>query len=1836
MSDMALNDENQTLDNTNEIENDDQINAIPEEEEYKIKATNPRFVFERYTRKKLFNKDSELNDEDVITELDEEDEDIESEYGIEDALYKMNENESVSTHRVTMPEFYSRLALRKQNETVRDRALSRLSTIMTDAGARDFASDLTRLHDAYFELAGIMDSTPGLDGKDCTMHEVAVAFFDKSYDMLSYSGLSEENRIITAQKMADVMSKSYSPIGFVYGALNRYSDNYVVGNSDLLRQRLMEKGNFSKEETESLIRGVKTVLENAAAKKHDEEKSESALEPELLPWEELKRYAPGFHKQLANRVKNNRVTEQVKKQIADILREGFVKEAVIAGEINDIDQEGVNAAMEADIKTTADDVFDKNLDNITAMYGDGAVTGTVSFLAKWNFMSTLELLENKEMDNRRLIETTQKILNLVLKTYSPVAFAKSGELNKYADDYIISSESNLRECLDSVNVPYEDIEVFFKKDMKEEIIVNGNNIEKNQQNVDDVTEILSAQEEIDIPAVGEEPIVENASNNLYALNVGFNGEASIVPTEAFFKQLRDRTDDPARTAEVVSQLTDIIGEAGFADVYNDETIRYFRDAVAQTMFMISEPGQEITMTDVVKNVYSRVKVTFMNDERDPEKQAVNTQKIADLMLKNYSPVAFAGGELDEYANGYVLSNKDMFKDMLTGADTIYINASDPIDADFVSEPDRVDADPFEKIESINNNVNTLFLWDSDLVNAIVQRADDPDLIAQVNPQFNTILGEAGVAEVNHPNFAEGIRRTMVSRMLSIGEPADDKTFQMQDVTEHVFKGAYDLMRFVMSDSSEVSKIVVAQKVADVVLKNYSPVAYVNGAYDNYADNYMLKNDYLIQLALVEGKWFSEEAALPLVHELRQELVSLGIQQDDDSIGLEPGIGQGAPLYENLDNPEDWIIEGESQNTDLNTIETTDNIISSHLGDDEALSNDAPKSENIEQESVVEEIKQEAQPIELEPQREIERDNVPDNNQNSDSNNNQDSNFDNKQENEPENKSEADEAPDEVKNEGLSKHARKKLLKDRYAKMRIARKQKFKEIRKQQKELALEKLKAEQIEAEQAEAEQIAAEQPEVKQVADPIPTIIASQKAKVSYEIEDAVFNINDKESINTHIVHMPKFNGRWYDLLDNVEYKDYVRAQVATALKSRGYQNGERFPFGLLTNVHERVAESLGSSNDIDARNANMVEVASLCFRESYESLAPTNLNQVDRVITAQRVADVILKNYSHAALVNGELDQYTNNYVLNNQALLKDQLQKLNVEKVDALINDVKVARTPKLTEERMRHMFGNDVDVAKYMNPNRKAAAEDKKDQQEENPNPANGKAAPKLTEEKMRHMFGNDVDVAKYMNPNRKAAAEDKKDQQVENPNPANGKAAPKLTEEKMRHMFGNDVDVAKYMNPNRKAAAEDKKDQQAANPNPANGKAARKLTDAQMRHLFGNGVGLDENGNIKRDDNVKGKPDKDTKTEAPQPINSKARIAVFTERLKTYNSMYKLNIDANRFASSVIDGWELMTSGDKQKMADGKKVMNDLFKDTLKQAFDIEKGVAYDEHRLPEYAEIIKSSNELLRSAMYGFTDMYHSPNRTELFDATAFGGLDAKDMASLTTGDSQWSKDQKSDEAWEIQAAEAKKIADSWMKEAKPHEKMISEMKELVKAGKEGIVSRKEMLDKLTAAEWLLVNDPKMMVEDPEDPYNSIPKWGNRYWKALTETREALGVDKYTSMRDMIQADYAASAKAVNNTKYHEDHINEYVLDSDVRELSDSMDVQKEQFATRSAAAILTDSQNVKDNDVEETLLDDGRTRLSIKKLDERTLMANEAKSYNFIVENVASFTIEGRTNNVK
>ena len=985
-----------------------------------------------------------------------------------------------------------------------------------------------------------------------------------------------------------------------------------------------------------------------------------------------------------------------------------------------------------------------------------------------------------------------------------------------------------------------------------------------------------------------------------------------------------------------------------------------------------------------------------------------------------------------------------------------------------------------------------------------------------------------------------------------------------------------------------------------------------------------------------------------------------------------------------------------------------------------------------------------------------------------------------------------------------------------------------------------------------------------------------TENIEPKYETKESspVITEIENENVKSHKVDIPNFYNRWYKRLGNDTLKQEVRSGMFAILRDAGYKTNNAIPLGLVNNIYSRVSEIQSWDPNTDARSADMKDIATLFFRESYSSIEKTGLSPESKVMAAQKIADLMLKSYSPVAFANGELDQYADNYVVQNKALLKDQLEKLNVQNVDKLIEDVDVelARATEnkqpeqpvaSDEERKEREIAFAKQGLEELSQHRGGLTEDKRDREnlrayyqgildkyktdEEWYNESLAQAEQKRQEQRERdarekelkeqaensgirdiiedeanrdaiageendtnlptdenpkqeaiyipdfydrlnERFDNN-DVTKLVMSELKAIIKSAgiEDQQTASDiaelvyfNVAEGLktsyveggfrpktrdavescfdnadyalnlrddiglnleerlvAAQRITnvmfknyspvtfadhkldyyaedyvlkdDELLRKQLSDHYKISQDqiepMMQNIRAKLEGRTVNKQAEPdavlnpevkeNNAQEMAPKQepapKQNAQVQNTMDDFFGADdlidgskpdaferklaeqkakeEQEKKAQEEKVQGqptivnafedddfivgdKPDaferklaeqeakeavkKEAEKKAAEEAAKKAakeaqkleeakqrensvRANVFINNLKTFNGMYKVNLEPNNFALTVSDAWTLIRSGDDKKKADGQKMLGELFKSAIKPAFEIEKHASYNEHRLPDYTEIAKSANELLRSAMYGFTDMYHSPNTKDLFEATAFGGLNAKDIVALTEGESQWSMDQKSDEAWEIQSKDAKNLADKWLSGDKPYEKMISEMKALVKADKDGIVDRKEILTKLTAAEWLLVNNDKMMIDDPEDPLNKLPNWGNRYWKALTEAREALGIDKHTSMRDLIQSDYAASAKAVISSAYNEAQIEDYVLDSAAREIYDSMEIQKEQFATQSAAVTLTDSQI--DKNAEEIEMTGVRFPHPVPELDERTIMQHQPKNYDFVIE---------------
>ena len=565
---------------------------------------------------------------------------------------------------------------------------------------------------------------------------------------------------------------------------------------------------------------------------------------------------------------------------------------------------------------------------------------------------------------------------------------------------------------------------------------------------------------------------------------------------------------------------------------------------------------------------------------------------------------------------------------------------------------------------------------------------------------------------------------------------------------------------------------------------------------------------------------------------------------------------------------------------------------------------------------------------------------------------------------------------------------------------------------------------------------------------------------------DDVNNNANENEAANHPGPNIPDFQTKLQENMGSEAVTGEVRKQLTEIFRAAGIAEQEKVNDAVEKSFSE-IRGSLNSLYDPNAEQLNeMSHDAKVFFYNAYQSLDGSNLNGKDRIITAQKIADVMLKKYSPVAFTENELAQYADNYVVNNKDVLKEQLAELHVENIDALVGEVEAA----LANENQNVLNGNDPHM------------EEQQPDQDQNPNPV--------------------------------------------------------------------------------------------VNEDANNQKSPEEI--AAFNH---------------------------------------GKVEMFAQKLKDFNSMYKTEQGAEQFGGVLAAAWENIISDDPKKVETGKNMLSSLFKGMIKEAFSVEKTESYNEHRLPMYSDILKSANEVLRSAMFAYTDLYHNPERASKFKETAFGGMSLKDITKYTRESELWRMDQKSDEAWKIQSQEAMEFVDKWKKEERPFEKMITDMNKIMELarGKTG-VSRRDAIMQLAAAEYLLINDERMTIDDPADPLNPIPDWGNRYWKKLIEVRETLGIDKHTSIRDMIQADYAAAAKGANSIEFHEKQIRENVMGENALATVDSIDKQKELFATQSGFFALTEPPK----EIEMTA---DRTPFPVRELDQRLLMANEPRDFTRIID---------------
>ena len=1925
--------------------------------EYKM-----HYMFPKAELKKIFSQEREFGRSNAIGEIYEENDIIESEYEIEEIEHKINDKDTVVSHRVSIPGFDDLLAQRRGNQEATSQVVNMLSDILGEAGIRTQKNEPSLADSLYQKLSKTMENNTSLSGKDSVMYDVAVGFFDESYNALGDLGLNTVDRVVAAQRIADVMMKGYSPLGFVYGELDKYTESYVMTNNDLLKQRLIQNGKFSEMEAEELAEGVMSRLDNDSAKLQAE--FEARYGEGITPENELLIYVPDFHRQYDERIDNELVAENVKKQIADILRSSAMarKEDLGADEEIDVDEK---------INETVNSIYDDTVRNIRLTYDYNSAGCTVSYMANWNYETTLKAMSEGAMLPRNPIVTAQRISDVILKTYTPIAFAEKGALNRYADNYVIKNKDDLKERLESVRLySEEEIDALLQRDFLAELRrelkgapqqTEQKNDQPEEQQAEDLQEQKENEEELpsnvtDVKNDGEQEIVAEDQNQVIDLiqpeirldlnqepnstepiqednfnfyngnqlneqvqinidkypsyinernkrNIYDYGDAHFVWNADIYNEIQHRLGNQDVGAQVWHQLGVILSEAGFNVEAHPNFLALFHENMPNAMLSIDVPGDNnsLLMSEVsgeffVKAyaMYNRLNEAVNNETKMGVTQLMTVQKIADLMLKNYSPVAIVPGDIkDEYetfADNYVLQNKAFLKKLLLDNRFLDKNEIESLIGEMESlnqieydtdelaflPQDENEIPLFDNDELSNNNagtqneienVNSLFLWDRDLVDSLLQRANDPDLTEQVNPQLNAICSEVGSPHVNHPAFADAIRRTMLNMLFEIAEPADDKTLQMQDLSAYVFAEAYDFMRRASplpENSTELTKIMTAQKIADVILNNYSPVPYMHHAYDKYADSYMLKNSDLLRKTLIDKGWFDIDGAQALIEQIDNEL-NPDLYKEPDFIfeadnGIQDTYKDDNRNYLERNDAYKLIIEDDG---DLTFVPAED-----FFKDLNARVDDPNRSEEVISEltDILKEAGVNDRDFAKFIQESVSRTMLFI----SDVGEERKMNFvvgqffsracvmlRGEQWGAEKVLATAQKITD-VMLKHYSPVGFESVVIDRYANNYVlGNRELFEEL------IQGLNLGSEEREAEAAEEEKLEND---------------AQENTVDDTAQENTVEDVAQEIAVDDTVQEVTDFNREEAEVISDVPQNEQPEQPVASdeerkereiAFAKQGLEELSKHRGGLAEDMRDR--ENLRAyyqgildkyKTDEEWYNESLAKAEQKRQEQREKEAREKELKEqaensgMRDIIEDEANHDAVAGEENGTNLLTNENQEQETIYIPDFHDRLDERFDNKDVTRqvmseLKAIIKSTGIEddQTAYDIAERSYSLIADGLKIA-YIRDGIKPKTRDAVESYFDNADYALRDTDLSLKDRLITAQMIADVMIKNY---SPITFADHKLDYYADNYVLKDDELLRKqlsferLSDEQMESMI-RDIRAT--------IAAGPEKNQTEPKVNPESAKEKSPIMnafddddfidasqpDSFERKLAEQQKAKEEAEKAKEEKAKKEEPKKEAKKvekkqekAVEKKIDDRANIAVFMNKLNDFNRMYKLSINADKFASSVIDAWALMKSGDKAKAADGGKIMGELFKDTLDKAFKLEKDQAYNEHRLPEYVEIIKSTNELVRSAMYGFTDLYHSQNTKGLFDSTAFGGLNADEMSKLTVGDSFWSKDQKSDEAWAIQSKEAKDIADKWLAGDKPYEKMIAEMKLLVEANKNGILSRKEILDKLTAAEWLLVNNEKMMVEDPNDPINPIPNWGNRYWKAITETREALGIDKHTSMRDMIQSDYAALAKAVNSASYNKLQIDLYILDPDVRELADSMEVQKEQFAIQSAAVNLTKPKNEKQKD--ELEMTEDRVPYPVEECNEFTIQKSQPKVFsNLVIEHTAEVNLSAQNQGSK
>ena len=308
------------------------------------------------------------------------------------------------------------------------------------------------------------------------------------------------------------------------------------------------------------------------------------------------------------------------------------------------------------------------------------------------------------------------------------------------------------------------------------------------------------------------------------------------------------------------------------------------------------------MTLVFQSAYFSLEM--ISDYMSKADRFVMAQKISDIMLNELSPVASSSKYADYSKNYFIRYPDHKFIGERDGSVEEILQALTEAGKTLGSEQPKLNTALIEEVAAHKKATSTMTRLGRSNEEICSDYIDDKKLSEQVKVQLSGILKNAKVDE----DIVAYMKERMESCLMEVCEEIDKikydetKKKEMAGHARGMFSAAYGTLKEKWAFKDTAERIVAAQQIADLYLKNYSPAAFRKELAGDFMNNCVLGNKEFLMEDLgyyEEGNYDTPEEYEAFITEVYEANNSGKFKIDVSKDVNEKTTGEVSPRVESI-------------------------------------------------------------------------------------------------------------------------------------------------------------------------------------------------------------------------------------------------------------------------------------------------------------------------------------------------------------------------------------------------------------------------------------------------------------------------------------------------------------------------------------------------------------------------------------------------------------------------------------------------------------------------------------------------------------------------------------------------------------------------------------------------------------------------------------------------------------------------------------------------------------------------------------------------------------------------